>query len=302
MAAVLWLAGCATPTPDEPLPLPETLPRRAEVASVPFYPQTTNHCGPAALATVLSWSGETVRPGLLRDTVYTPGREGTLRSDVVAGARRHRRLAVRIDEYATLLAELAAGHPVIVFQNLSFNWWPQWHFAVAYGYDLDHREILLRSGRTESKAIHVKTFRRTWSRGDNWGLVVLPPGELPARADLPAVLEGAIGLERAGHPDAAAASYTAMARRWPDSFAARMGLGNARYALHHYGKAVRAFREALRLRPRAPQAWNNLAYALVAAGDHQAALAAARAAVRFAGAEASRYRDTLREIAANQRL
>ena len=137
-ALLLWaLAGCATPESHRLLDAAGGLPPRAEVAGVPFFPQEEAYCGPAALATVLSWSGLPVTQDEVAAQVYTPGREGTLRTDVAAAARRHGRLAVPVTRLADLVAELAAGHPVLVFQNLGLGWFPVWHYAVAVGYDLE---------------------------------------------------------------------------------------------------------------------------------------------------------------------
>ena len=40
--------------------------------------------------------------------VYTPGRGGTLQSDIVAAARRHGRLAVPVDDLSGLVAMISA--------------------------------------------------------------------------------------------------------------------------------------------------------------------------------------------------
>ncbi|HSA82734.1 MAG TPA: C39 family peptidase, partial [Geminicoccaceae bacterium] len=118
-ALILWtLAGCATPQTDRLRDAETVLPPRAEVADVPFFPQEEAWCGPAALAMALSWSGLPVTQEEAAAQVYTPGREGTLQSDVVAAARRNGRLAVPVATLSDLMAELAAGHPVVVFQNL----------------------------------------------------------------------------------------------------------------------------------------------------------------------------------------
>ena len=80
----------------------------------------------------------------------------------------------------SLLGELAAGHPVMVLQNLGLDWYPQWHFAVAVGYDLSTNELALRSGEERRQLVSLDTFNRTWTRADHWALVVLPPDQLPA--------------------------------------------------------------------------------------------------------------------------
>jgi tetratricopeptide (TPR) repeat protein len=297
--ALLTLVACATPPQtDRLLADPDGLPRRAEVADVPFYPQEKYYCGPAALAMTLTWSGLPVTQDEIAPQVYTPGREGTLQSDVLAAARRNERLAVPVGTMRDLLAELAAGHPVLVFQNLGLDWYPQWHYAVAIGYDLNRGDLVLHSGTERRYVTPLSTFERTWARGGHWALVVLPPGELPATADEATVLRAATGLEQAERYDAAAAAYAAVAERWPDSLGAWMGLGNARYAAGDLEAAEAAFRTATERHPGAAAAWNNLAHVLGEKGGRRAeALAAAERAVSLGGNQAATYRATLDEIA-----
>lgn len=245
---------------------------------------------------VLAWSGLPVTQEDLVPQVYTPGKKGTLRSDVLGAAHRNGRLAVRIGDLSDLLAEIAAGHPVLVFQNLALQWYPQWHFAVAVGYDLETREIVLRSGREPRRVTPLDTFERTWRRGDYWALVVLRPDRLPASADPISALGAAVGLERAGRHAQAAMAYAAILKRWPDSFAALMGLGNVRYAEGDLVAAESAFREAIELRPLRAEAWNNLAYVLASQGRRNEAMEAAREAIRLSPNDQEPYLHTFREI------
>ena len=80
-------------------------------------------------------------------------------------------------------------------------------------------------------------------------------------------------------------------------FGALIGLGNARYGLRDYRAAEAAFRRATKYHPGNPDGWNNLAYALVKQGKRAEAIAAAKEAVRLAGASAAPYQATLKEIA-----
>ncbi len=273
------------------------LPSRAELTTVPFFPQQEQFCGPAALAMALAWSGLPVTQAEIAEQVFTPGRGGTLRTDVLAAARRNGRLAVPLNDLDQILSEIAAGHPVIVFQNLALEWFPQWHFAVAIGYDLDREEIILHSGREIRRVTPLRTFARTWARGDQWALVVLPPGELPAStAQIPTVAAAA-GLERVGRYRDAADTYTAILDRWPDAIGAHIGLGNARYALGDLLGATAALDAALGNHPQSPILWNNLAYVLADRGLLQDAIAAAEAAVLHSG-NADAYRATLNELLA----
>lgn len=296
--AFVSLAGCAAPQASRLIEAPGELPPRAEIAEVPFFPQERYYCGPAALAMVLAWSGLPVTQEDLVPQVYTPGKEGTLRSDVISAARRNGRLAVEVDSLRDLLAEIAAGNPVLVFQNLALDWWPQWHYAVAVGYDLPEGEVVLRSGLEARRITDLSTFEHTWRRGGYWALLALPADRLPASADEETVLRAAAGLERANRPAEAARAYETMLERWPDGFGTLMGLGNARYAMADYRTAEAAFRHAARHHPERPEPWNNLAYALAEQGRRDEAIAAAREAVRLAGADAESYRATLDEMSA----
>jgi tetratricopeptide (TPR) repeat protein len=293
--AMVALAACATPAAVERAQQRPALPDRAEVAGVPFAPQDEFYCGPAALAMALTWSGPAVTQAELAPAVYTPGREGTLQADLVAAARSHGRLAVPVTDLGDLLAELAAGHPVLVLQNLGLDWWQVWHYAVAIGYDRVSGDLVLRSGPEARQRLSLATFEYTWARAGRWGLVILPPDLLPASADETAVVRAAVALERT---DLAAArvAYDAILERWPGSRGALLGRGNARYAEGDLAGAERAFRRAASADPGSGDAWNNLAQVLLEQGRPEAALEAARRAVELGGPLATTYRTTLRQI------
>jgi tetratricopeptide (TPR) repeat protein len=292
VAAVLLalglLAACTTapglPPPGDPRMA--ALPAAAVVDDVPFFPQDDYYCGPAALAMVLAWSGLDVTQDDLVPVVYTPGRQGTLQADILAGARRYGRLAVPVSTVPDLLAELDAGHPVLVFQNLSLPIWPQWHYAVATGYDQEARTLRLHSGRTADVETHLATFTRTWARGGYWALVVLPPDRLPATAGERAILEAAVALERADRPAEAALAYATILTRWPSSLPAWIGLGNASYATGDKTRAAAAFTSATEHHPGSTAAWQNLAVVLGELGQEAAAAEASARAEALGAAPA----------------
>ncbi len=291
------LAACANNAATLRATGTSELPVQVELTDVPFFPQQDHYCGPAALAMALAWSGLSVTQEEIAVQTYTPGREGTLRSAVLGAARRNGRLAVQIESLDAILQEVAAGHPVIVFQNLALSWFPQWHFAVVIGYDLAAGEIILHSGEDPRRVTPIGTFARTWSRGEQWAIVVLPPDQLPTAADLVDVLKASAGLERANQVGAAALAYTNVLYRWPDSLAAHMGLGNVRYRQADYAGAVAAFTAAIDHHPDQPAPWNNLAYALVGQGRIDDAVAAAGEAIIRGGGDAT-YSETLADILA----
>ena len=294
---LVFLNGCSAvlPSPDQ-----SSLPPRILLHDVPFFAQQEYQCGPAALAMLLAWNGEQVVLPRVTEQVYSPGRKGTLQPALVAAARRNGYLAYPLQGQDALLRELAAGHPVLVLLNLGFSWVPYWHYAVVIGYDLTADQIFLHSG-TEAEAIFsAGVFSRTWARSQDWGLLVLPAGTLPATAEEQVYLNAASGLERAGRNLSAAHAYQAAVQQWPDSFAAWMGLGNSRYAQTDLPAAAAAFRQASRLHSTSGEAWNNLAVVLAAAGQREQALAAIDRAIALGGHLQESFLQTRQEILAGE--
>jgi hypothetical protein len=281
---LLVLSGCATPQTDHLLAEGYSMATpKAEITGVPFYPQEGLYCGPAALAMALSWSGDPVRPGELVPLMYTPAREGTLQTEVLTAARRHGRVAYPVFSLEDLLREVAAGHPIVVLQNLGLSWYPRWHYAVVVGYDLSREEIILHSGLEARVPMPLRLFERTWARGNHWATLVLPPGVLPAGAGERSYLASVVGLERAGQWEAASKSYAAALQRWPRSIGALMGLGNSRYALGDLPGAEQAFRAAIRFHPADASAYNNLAQVLADGGRRREALLQVETAITLGG-------------------
>ncbi|MFB6261518.1 MAG: PA2778 family cysteine peptidase, partial [Thiohalorhabdaceae bacterium] len=221
--ALALLTGCADLEIERLKDHPGDLPPQSRVAGVPFYPQQAHYCGPASLAMVLSWAGGNVGQDDVAGQVFTPGKEGAFRADVLAAARRRGYLAVPVRGLPGLLGELAAGNPVLVFQNLGLSWLPRWHFAVAIGYDLPAEKIRLHTGKHRARTV-----------------VVLPPDRLPATAEAGEVLQATVGLEQVERFRAAAAAYAAVTRRWPGKLGGWVGLANARYRLGDLQGAVDA--------------------------------------------------------------
>jgi len=292
------LAGCAVQTETLRRAPPAGLAPRVELAATPFFAQTEYHCGPAALATVLSAAGQAASPAALGEQIFLPARTGTLQIEMIAGARRQGLVATRLPgTLEALLRELQAGAPVVVLQNLGLSWYPLWHYAVAIGYDLTSGDLLLRSGTTERLVMPLSTFEHTWVRAGSWAFVALPAGRWPATAEEAAVVEAAVGFERAAPPAQAVLAYRSALQRWGGSLSLRMGLGNSLYASGDKAAAAAAFDDATRSHAASAAAWMNLARARADPGQRAAALAAAREAVKVADtAWADRARDLLASL------
>ncbi len=256
------LAGCAA-SPPLANGLSPDAPRAIELRDTPFFPQQKFQCGPAALAMLLRASGVDVNPATLAPQVFIPGRHGSLQAELIGATRRHARLPYQLATTADeMIAELDAGRPVLVLQNLGATRLPLWHYAVLIGYDADRDVAILRSGRKERLEMRWQRFAVTWHRGGRWAITTLVPGVIPMDADALRYVEAAAGLEAAGETHAASAAYDAVIARWPETMPAWLGRGNIAYAAHDQGAAADAYLRAIRIAPDDPAPRNNLAQLL----------------------------------------
>ncbi|HEX7045438.1 MAG TPA: PA2778 family cysteine peptidase [Burkholderiales bacterium] len=299
LAGAFLLAACAALQSERLARAPFA--EAVELHDVAFFPQEDYQCGPAALATVLERAGVRTTPAALAAQVYLPARRGSLQLELLAAARRHGVvpyvLAPRLE---ALLAEVQAGHPVVVLQNLAFAWYPRWHYAVVVGFDLTRDELILRSGRERRRIVPLRVFERTWRRGDYWAMVALPPGVLPRTAEELPYLQAVVALERLQRWEEARRAYDAALERWPASLGAQLGLGNAAYALGDRAGAERAYRAAASRHPDAGIAFNNLAQVLVELGRLAEAEEAIARALALGGPHAAVFRETAAEIRARR--
>jgi len=282
---LLGLAGCAAPQLQALLGRDSAgIPPRTELDAVPFFSQEDYQCGPAALAMVLGAGGKTIEPEALRPQVYLPDRHGSLQIEMLAAARRNGFVAIELaPKLSNLLAEIAAGNPVVVLQNLALDWYPAWHYAVAIGYDLKAQRITLRSGMERRLRMPLDTFEHTWRRSGYWAMLALPPRHLPASVAVGDYLSAVARLERSGPPASARGAYERALERWPDDLTALMGLGNTAHRADDFEAAEQAFRRATLVHPRSAAAHNNLAQTLEELDRHDEALAEARVAVGLGG-------------------
>jgi len=295
---LICLTGCAGLNKWEKLQKAGELPPCFELKTVPFFPQKAYQCGPASLAMALNWSGLPVSPEELTGEVFTPARKGSLQTALISAARRHGRIAYISTGMEVIFSEVAAGHPVIILQNLGLSWYPVWHYSVVVGYDLPKKFVILRSGDTARKIMPTRVFTKTWARSNYWGLLILRPDQLPAMAKKDLFLEAVLGLEKARQFRAAIHGYKTALTRWPQNLTAIMGIGNCHYALGELKDAESAFRETVRLHPKEGSPLNNLAQILFEQGRNQEALEAAKKAVSLGGPLSAVYEKTLEEIQA----
>lgn len=296
LLAAVVAGGCTHLDHGRDLREATRLPDRATVEDVPFFPQAQYQCGPAAMAMALGWSGRHRAPEDLVSEIYTPSKHGSLQTGLITAARRNGRLAYVLHGPGKLLAEVAAGHPVIVLQNLGTGWYPAWHYAVVVGFDRPGDTIILHTGTDRARPVAWSRFLFTWERSQYWGLVVLPPGKLPADENESAYLKAALGLEQARQWEAAARAYAVASQRWPGSPGVLIGLASSQIAMGDWAAAERTLRKAVDVDPESADAANNLAHVLARRGRPEEGLQWARRAVDIGGPHQAIYRQTLQEI------
>lgn len=241
------------------------IPKSAKISDVEFIQQKENHCGPASLAMVLSHHKKHTPVDELASQMFTPLKEGTFQTDLISATRRQGMMTVPVNSVENLLKEIAAGNPVVVFQNLGLKKLPKWHYAVATGYNLKNETMTLHSGSEKNMKLDVRVFEHTWSLANYWGIVVLPPGKLSQTATELDHMQSAVGLEQLKKFDEAEKAYLSILQKWPFSLSALIGMGNIRFSQSRYSEAVIFLTAATIKHPESSIAWHNLALAQGAA-------------------------------------
>ena len=278
----LLLAGCALNSKVLLSPaVRQQITPQAEITATPFIQQADFQCGPASLAMVLNLYGMTVTPEHLAAQAFTPKAEGSFPVELDMAARRQGFISYPINSIDALLQEVNAGHPVLILQNLGVSWYPQWHFAVVIGYDLEQQLLILRSGDQPRRQTPLRLFDTTWQRSERWGRVVLPPQILPVTAQPLNYVQAITRLESAKQLTAAQQAYRTAVNHWPEAPLARFGLANALLQNAQPQAAITEYSRLLQQQPALAEAWNNYAYALQAYHCLQAARRAVQCALQL---------------------
>jgi len=141
------------------------------ISGVPFIRQDTNFCGPAALASVMSYYGDTIDQQAIGAATYDAKLQGSLISDLENFARSRgfettadRGSVERVKEF------LRQKKPVIVLVDL--GWWfvSRAHYLVIIGYTGEG--FIAHSGYEASKLYDYEKFTKLWKKIGSTYLVV----------------------------------------------------------------------------------------------------------------------------------
>lgn len=212
LAMAALLAGCADPHAYKPGYPAEykRLPDRVEINSVPFFRGKAYQSGPFALASMLSVHGVQTTPGLLEKPLKLPGAEGRLDQSMADVAREYGFVVYPVDhQFSDLLAQVAAGYPVLVRFNDGSLWWKEQRYGVLVGFNQNKRSVLIYTGLGRL-TVSFEEFTSDWESAGNWAILVQGPRQLPSPIDRERWLKAANELAQAGQEQAAGEAVKAL--------------------------------------------------------------------------------------------
>ncbi|MGE8144561.1 peptidase C39 family protein [Pseudomonas frederiksbergensis] len=203
---VVALVGCAGTVAPEVKRLPE----RVELSGT-FYRGEANQSGPQVLASMLSQQGIVITPGLLEKPLKLPGAEAQLQQNMQNLAREYGMVVYPLDSnLPALLAQVAAGYPVMVRLTEGSAFWAEPRYAILAGYNRQKQTVLLRSGMDRRLLKSFSSFESSFKDAGGWAVLIQKPNQIPAKVDEQRWLKAASDLGQAGQEQAAAQATKAL--------------------------------------------------------------------------------------------
>lgn len=228
-AGFLLLTGCTATPQSESLRAehPANLSKVSLIEEVPFFAQQQYYCGPTTLSEIFTFYGKPTSAESIAPKIFIPEREGSLQLEMVSATRQYGFLPYSGRGTLTQLFRLVDEDiPVIVFQNLSIQLLPQWHYAVVIGYDLSAGTVTLHTGVTPQHTMSFELFEKTWARGNYWYMAPLPAEKTSYVLDAFTYTRAAYDMLSVGQVDSALEFLAAATRQWPDQWLAYFLLAN----------------------------------------------------------------------------
>lgn len=206
----LGLAACA----GQPTEKIRGLPERVELTGVPAFRGDAYQGGPASLASMLSQQGIVITPGLLDKPLRLPTAQADLERNMQVLAREYGMLVYPLQAtLPALLAQVAAGYPVMVRITEGSTFWAEPRYAVLVGFNQQKNTLLLRAGRDRRRLMTFSDFESAWKSAGQWAVLIQRPSQLPAELDPQKWQQAADATGRAGQQQAAAQALKVMADR-----------------------------------------------------------------------------------------
>lgn len=129
-------------------------------------------------------------------------------------AREYGMLVYPLDPKLTaLLAQVAAGYPVMVRITEGSTLWAEPRYAVLVGFNQQNSTVVLRVARDRRRPVAFSDFESAWKSAGQWAVLVQRPSQLPANLDAGRWQQAANATAQAGQEQAAAQALKVMAER-----------------------------------------------------------------------------------------
>ncbi|MDD2789173.1 MAG: PA2778 family cysteine peptidase [Sulfurimonas sp.] len=260
-------------------PLPKDIDTPSSQLLVPFIAPRSELCASSSIEMLaLYWHSKTsftpaLTLGELDERTLIPAKGGTLQIELIAAARADGLIAYPLrGGFESLTRELFVGHPLIVLVNRSFAWYPLWHYATLTGYNAQTQHFMTHFAKSPDELLSYSTFTAIWERSEKWGVILLPPGELPLTLEAEEIVRSIYEFESVGKIEGAIVSYETAYLRWPKDTNLLFALANAYYKTQQLQKAETIYKDILSINPAHALARNNLADLLCSMGRSYEAL------------------------------
>jgi ABC-type bacteriocin/lantibiotic exporter with double-glycine peptidase domain len=141
------------------------------IEGVPFVKQDSQYCGPASLASVLNYYGDSVDQKTIGKDIYCEKLKGALITDLENFARargfKTRSGTGRLEDIRSALSD---GIPVIVLVDQGFWVVSRLHYLVVFGYD--DGDFIAHDGYQASQRYPCAEFQKLWTKAGSTYLLV----------------------------------------------------------------------------------------------------------------------------------
>jgi ABC-type bacteriocin/lantibiotic exporter with double-glycine peptidase domain len=135
----------------------------AQIEGVPFVKQDPEKCGPASLASVLSYYGVSIHPDAISESTYHPKLKGSLITDLENFGRRIGFITESGQGDMERLKKFIDNQkPVIALVDLGIWIVAKPHYLVLFGYN--DEGFIMHDGENPSQICPYAVFYRTWEK------------------------------------------------------------------------------------------------------------------------------------------
>lgn len=298
---VILFSACSTKN----IETPQNISQR-KILEVPYIPQQDYYCGPSSILMILKYLKS---KGYIKDTpsfedivkrVYIPSKKGTLQIELKSIVRDYNLIYFEkkagIKEILKLIDE---DIPVLVLLNLAFEKYPIWHYSVVFGYDLNKKEIYLRS-REKVEIFSFRSFENIHKKAGNWTLIITSYKKIPTSITKKDLLKTVIEFENAKKYRLIIEICKNALNRWENDFDILTALANSYYLSKDFENAKDIYEKILKIKED-PLILNNLSLTYMHLKECNKAKESIKKALNLDPKNRKFYEETLKEIFRNCR-